>query len=68
MGITCEQVGGLWDPEAMSYRNGAGLLSQEDKNQLGLIPGASFGGVADCGVLCLCHWYNTGTGMAKRVQ
>ena len=48
MGITCEQVGGLWDPATMSYRSGAAPCSSggEDNSNLGLILGLSLGGVA----------------------
>ena len=46
MGITCEQVGGLWDAETMSYFSGASPCSSpgEDSNSLGLILGLSIGG------------------------
>lgn len=43
---TGEQVGGLWDPETMSYFSGASPCSSqaEDSKNLGLILGLSIGG------------------------
>ena len=48
MGVTCEKVGGLWDPQMMRYRSDASPCSSpgDDNVNLGLILGLTFGGVA----------------------
>lgn len=46
MGITCQQVGGLWDPDTNEYREGAAACTTvEEKKNLGLTVGLATGGV-----------------------
>lgn len=55
MGITCEQVGGIWDPTTSSYKSDASPCSTsvEQENHLGLILGISLGGIAFLAVIAV---------------